>query len=183
MRAYEWKPGRGVLLLWMLLALPLTLAGFVLFGGALALRQGGEATISVGGDELHLLALPIVALALLALLHEAVHGLTMRAFGVRPHYYAGTFRKLMPYLACTAPRHGFTKAQYIAITLAPALAISSLGVMWMLVGPGAEFLVLPFALHLAGCIGDFWMAALTLLAPTGARIEDTGTGLRVHTSV
>lgn len=183
MRAYEWKPGQGVLLLWVLLAVPLTLAGFVLFGGVLALRQGGEATISFGTAELPLLVVPIVALVLLGLLHEGVHGLTMRAFGVRPRYSAGTFRKLMPYLACTAPRHGFTKAQYLAIALAPALVLSALGVAWILIGPGAEWLVLPFALHLAGCIGDLWMAALTLLAPTGARIEDTGTGLRVHNAV
>jgi Putative zincin peptidase len=176
-RVYEWQPGRGVLLLWVLLAFPLTLAGMVIFGGVLATRHGGEATVSIGAGELPLL---LFALLLLGALHEGAHGLVIRAVGARPCYSAGTYRKLMPYLACTAPGYRFTKREYLAIALAPAVMLSALGVGWTLAGPGAQWLVLPLAFHLAGCIGDFWMAGVTLAAPANARVEDMGTGLRVH---
>ena len=115
-RVYEWQPGRGVLLLWVLLAFPLSLAGMVIFGGVVATRHGGEAIVSIGAGELPLL---LFALLLLGALHEGAHGLVIRALGARPCYSAGAYRKLMPYLACTAPGYRFTKREYLAIALLP----------------------------------------------------------------
>ena len=39
---------------------------------------------------------------------------------------------------------------------------------------------MPLALHLAGCVGDFWLATLALRQPPGALFEDLKTGIRFH---
>jgi Putative zincin peptidase len=154
-----------VQLLWALLGLALLIVGLALFG-ALA----GEGTVAIG-------ALSLIAVPVLLILHELLHGAAMKPFGARPRYSAGLLGKALPYLSCGAPGHRFTRGQYLVVALAPAVVLSAAGAAAV---PLAEWLVFPLAVHLAGCVGDFWMSGRALHTPPGARIEDTGTGMRVH---
>jgi len=39
-------------------------------------------------------------------------------------------------------------------------------------------LVFPLAMHLGGCVGDWWILSVVLRLPAGVRIEDTEEGFR-----
>jgi hypothetical protein len=45
----------------------------------------------------------------------------------------------------------------------------------------AGWVVLPFAVHIAGCIGDWFLIAVALRAPRGSLVEDMKDGLVVYT--
>jgi hypothetical protein len=46
---------------------------------------------------------------------------------------------------------------------------------------GCVAFVLPFAVHMAGCIGDWFLVAIALRAPRGAQVEDMKDGLIFYT--
>jgi hypothetical protein len=176
----DWRPSSREGLVWNVLALPLLFVGLIGFGW-LAIRDvptSGSAT--VGATSLLLWVLGTLALAVaLFLAHEGLHGLVMAAFGGRPRFGAMMMARVVPVLYTTAPGHVFSGAQYLAVSLTPAAAISILGVAACLTPAGLIFVV-PLAIHLSGCVGDF-AATLRLLAqPRGTSCEDLPDGLRFH---
>lgn len=176
----EWIPGTKEGIALNLGAAVLSVLGLVLFTAlyiAVRASEGGF-TVGLGG-----LALLIVAIVLVMIIHEGVHGIAMAVFGARPRFGAQLTARVMPVLYCTATGVLFTKAQFLVIALAPFVVLNLVlaGLIgWM---PGGGWLVVPAALHLGGCIGDLWMAVLVARLPTGTMVEDLRSGMRFHQPV
>src|SRR5690606_317700 len=101
----------------------------------------------------------LAVVLVLMILHEGVHGIAIAAFGGKPEYGAIMIGKVMPALYCTSPGTRFTRAQFIVIALAPAVVIG-LGTAVAIAALPAGWLVVPAAMHLGGCVGDFAMTII-----------------------
>lgn len=113
----------------MALGLALTLVGLYLYGGLYAAMHG-VAEMSVEGGQVFLGLWVSLGLILISI-HELTHGLTASLYGARPLYGAGLMHRVVPYLYCTVERHQFTRTQYAAVALAPALLVSGVGAVWV----------------------------------------------------
>ena len=171
----EWHPTRTTWILWMILGLPILYVGAVVYTLA-ALH--GETQRSVSGT-LDMGQLIVVVLLCFGLMwvHEGVHGIFMLAFGARPQF--GMLRTgLLPYaFYATDPGHRFARRQYLAVSLAPLAILGLLGIPLCML-PFGGYLVVPFALHLAGCIGDIAISRHVLQGPPTVICEDLRDGVR-----
>ena len=125
---------------------------------------------------------PLVGASILVptfVLHELLHGLAMSRYGARPTYGAGIYHKVLPYLYCTANGHRFTRTQFAVVCVAPVVLISFFGAFCVAFISYGSWLIVPLGIHLAGCIGDFWMLALAYRQPRGTLFEDLKTGVRI----
>ena len=121
----------------------------------------------------------LVAYAATVVLHELVHGLTMRVFGARPQY--GALLKHLLFYA-TAPGYGFRRNAYITVALAPLVVLSGLAILGMFLVQGTVWvapLALCAALNAGGAAGDLWMASMILRYAKTAYIVDERDGFRV----
>lgn len=177
----DWTLTERTLRLWTIASVVLSLLGVVAYTLVYAVGQDRSVAFSSRGWALLAAVLVTTALTLpLYVVHEWIHGLAMRRFGVRPRYGWGQVGGLPGYLYCTAAGARFSRRQYVAIALAPALLVSALGVLAIVVLPWGGWLVVPLAFHFGGCAGDFWAVALILRRPRGTRIEDRESGVRFH---
>lgn len=152
-------------------------AGIPLFSLPSIVRLGGAgARIQIGPLDV-LLVLAITAVLVVA--HEAIHALVMLRYGAHPRFGAILVGRVMPALYATAQGHRFTRGQYLAVAVAPALTISVLGFLACF-GPWGGFLILPLAFHLGGCVGDGFAAWRVLREPSGTVFEDLRDGIRFH---
>ena len=167
----------GLLSVLSLVALP---PAFVFFafvtgplGGPFDLRNG-EFTFHV--DLVGLALIIVVALFVLPVIHELVHGAVAAFFGGRPVYGIG------PGVAFCHFREFVGIGAYAAILVAPLLVLSVVGVLLMPVTPGLlRGSLLAFLItNAAGAVGD--IAALTQLfrLPAGVLIADTSSGFEVY---
>jgi hypothetical protein len=176
-RAEDWHPSREVVLAWSIMGVALSLAGIILFAATYAFARGeGGGTI-----EISLMALVVPTLVVFVLLgaHEWIHGLTMACLGARPQYGAGLYKHVMPYFYCTSPGHGFTRAQFAAVSAAPLVLVSSAGALSVAFVPLGGWLVVPLGVHLGGCIGDIWFLGIIARLPQGTVLENLATGVRI----
>jgi hypothetical protein len=88
--------------------------------------------------------------------------------------------KVLPYFYCTSPGQRFSVTRYVVVALAPTVVINAMLIAGLLSGLGGWF-VLPFAVHIGGCIGDWFLTVRALRAPRGSLIEDMKDGLILHT--
>lgn len=177
----EWTLTERTTRLWTAASVVLSLVGVVAFAGLYAVTHGGAGGFSMRGWQFLVAVLVTTALTLpLYVVHEWIHGLTMRRFGIRARYGWGQVAGLPGYLYCTAPGARFTRIRYLAIALAPFLLVSALGILAIAMLPWGGWLVLPLAFHFGGCVGDFWAVALILRRPRGTQIEDLESGLRFY---
>ena len=169
----EWHPTRTTWILWLILALPILYVGAVVYTTAAfhgEIPQSASGTLGMG---------PLIAVVLLCFglmwVHEGVHGIFMRAFGARPKF--GMLRiGVLPYAFYTTdPGHRFNRRQYLAVSLAPLAILGPLGIPLCMLSP---YLVVPFALHLAGCIGDIAISRRVLQGPPTVTCEDLRDGVR-----
>jgi len=115
-----------------------------------------------------------IALVLVPLLHEAVHGIAAMLAGVRPSYGIG------PGFAYTTFPEPVAKRAYLAIGLAPLVVLSALGLPLAVVWDGGAGLVLFFlVVNAAGAIGDLWMSWRIALQPRNALFVDLADGFAV----
>ncbi len=168
------KPSRLVAL--QILAIPLlVLTGGIFFGLASILGAlPGGFSFSTGG-----VILAIVSIVLTIILHELVHGITMRALGARPQYGV-MWDKLMFY--ATSPGHAYRRAGYIAVALAPLLALSVVAVLGMMLFAGSAWVVLLAlcaTMNASGAIGDLWILTVVLRYPSHAYVVDERDGVRI----
>jgi len=179
----EWRPSRADALLLNVLAVPLLLIGVAGFLRLATLRlpTAGRASLELSSVLLFLL-LTVLLTALLFVVHEAVHGLVMAAFGARPRFGALMIAGMAPALYTTAPGHRFSRAQYLAVGLTPAVAISAVGALACLTATGL-ILVVPLSIHLSGCVGDFAATLRLSREPRGTLCEDLRDGIRFHRPV
>ena len=169
----EWRPGGGSMVWWSVLALVIAVIGLIVYSVPVWLRTG-QTKIGVGFADLMVV---IVLLAVVVIIHEGIHGLVMLAFGASPRFGATVIAKAFPALYATAPGHRFTRRQYLVIALAPALIISVAGFALAFASFGG-YVVVPMALHLSGCTGDFIASSRVLGEPDGTLYEDLRDGIR-----
>lgn len=178
----EWRPNLTTAVLWNLFAVPMMIGSLLLFFRLATLRLGTSGTaVFRPVDLLLILLVTVLVTAALLAAHEGVHGLVMAGFGARPRFGALMIARLMPALFTTAPGHLFTRPQYLAVALTPAGAISALGALACLT-PAGLYLVVPLAIHFAGCVGDFTASLRLLREPRGTLCEDLRDGIRFHRS-
>ncbi len=121
----------------------------------------------------------VAGYAVTIILHELVHGQTMRLFGARPRYGA-MLTHLLFYT--TAPGYGFRRNSYILVAVAPLVVLSCLAVPGMVLLQGTVWvLLLAFCatMNWAGACGDLWMISVVLRYPKTAFVVDERDGFRV----
>lgn len=112
-------------------------------------------------------------------LHELVHGLTMRLFGARPQYGI-RFKQLLFY--ANAPGYGFRRNAYIIATLAPLVLLSVLAILGISILQGTAWaMLLAFcaAFNIAGAAGDLAIVRMVLRYSEKGYIVDEQDGFRV----
>jgi hypothetical protein len=176
----EWRPGRAAAVLLNVLAVPLLLAGLAGFLWLAAPHLASSGRLVFGMlDLLRLLLLTVALTVLLFVAHEGLHGLMMAAFGARPRFGALMIGGVAPALYTTAPGHSFSRAQYLAVAVTPAIVLSGLGALTCLTAVG-PLLVVPLSIHLSGCVGDLAATFRLLREPPKTRCEDLRDGIRFH---
>ena len=143
-----------------------------------SLHAGGAAPfvalLAAGGEILTILVITVLFL----LLHEYCHGLAFRWAGARPCYGFKLVGRIYPVFYTTAPGRWFTRDQYRINALAPTVGVNLVGITLLcLAAPWVrELLILPLAIHLSGCVGDWWMLLVLSGFPSGTQVEDTKNG-------
>ncbi|QIN29961.1 DUF3267 domain-containing protein [Brevibacterium luteolum] len=176
--ARQWIPGRTAAALINIIGALVVPAGLVFY---FFLWARGRAAGGGSFDMAQLLLGIAVTLALIAILlgiHEAMHAVTMRVFGARPQVGLTRIGGMIPAVYCIAPGARFSKPQYLAIALAPLVVIGGGCALIIAVVPSSGWLVLPAAVHLAGCVGDVVLAGAALRQPPETLIEELPAGLQ-----
>jgi hypothetical protein len=119
------------------------------------------------------IAVNIVGYVLMIPLHEAAHALVILALGGRPR-----FGLKLPFAAyCTAPNQLFLRDGYIAVALAPLVALSGLALVVAALAPNiAAGLLLAVAGNVSGAVGDLEVVRGIRKQPHDTLIADTETG-------
>ena len=163
-----------------LLGLLVTVAGLAGYATLAAVRHPSGSVVFAGWEWLVGLLALVAAIGVLLVLHEGTHALAMLRTGARPSFGVGMAGGILPYAYTTARGHLFSPLEYVAVALAPSLVLIPVTVALVGWAPYGGWLVLPAAIHLGGCIGDWWLVALAARQPSGSRFEDLEDGLRVH---
>ena len=154
----------------------LIFSGWFFSAAALAVQPAAQVSLlSVrinGLDALWTVAAVLGVMALVILVHEAIHGVGFWLLcGVRPTF---AFRGAYAYAA--APGWYLPRDRYLLTGLAPLVLISlvCLG-LFIVVPAGWVFpLVLAAVLNASGAVGDIWVAVLLLRQPRQALAIDEG---------
>ncbi len=123
-----------------------------------------------------LVAGTVVALVL----HEGVHGLVMARYGARPQFGVGMMQGQVPYAYATSPGFRYTGRQFWWVAMMPTFAVNAILATLVFTMPWGPFLVLPAALHLSGCVGDWTILRMISEHPEGTLVEDTRDGVILH---
>jgi hypothetical protein len=135
------------------------------------------ATGASGGGitGLGLLLVIVITFALMA-----IHGLVIARFGGTPRYGATMVEKVLPALSCTSPGSLLTRRQFVLIGLAPAMVRVPATALSVALLPHVGWLVVPAAMHLGGCIGDFTMTFIVARLAPGSLVEDLKSDMRLY---
>lgn len=135
----------------------------------------GPAALLIG------LVVTLVALGVIVVVHELLHGAVILALGGRPTFGAGrTEEGGLAFFYTTAPGQLFNRREYAVVALAPLVLLGGLLAWWVWAWPLGGWLVVPAALHLSGCVGDLGLTWLALRQPRGTLIEDRKVGVAFH---
>ncbi|MGZ3602346.1 MAG: DUF3267 domain-containing protein [Ktedonobacterales bacterium] len=161
---------------WLLAAATVGFVGLDV-AASIAQRAGplpsGSAALQIGA----VIAGNIAGYLIMVPVHEAVHAAMILALGGRPRF--GLKLPLAAY--CTAPGQLFTRAGYIAVALAPLVALTAAGIVatWLAPHVGA-YLVLGLAGNVSGAVGDLVAVARLRGLPSRALIADTQVGYTAY---
>jgi hypothetical protein len=173
--AVDWIPSRETVAIWNIASAPLGLAGAALFG---LVSCRGQIPAGFDIEWQVMMAIAVVTLGVF-IAHELIHAWAMKRFGAQPRFglaEGGGFALSSAFYA-TAPGHLFTRSQYAAVTLAPALLISGVGLLFCLT-PLAVVVWLPLTFHLMSCVSDIAIALRAVRQPHGTLCEDLPEGVR-----
>ncbi|HEX8032594.1 MAG TPA: DUF3267 domain-containing protein [Ktedonobacterales bacterium] len=134
---------------------------------------GGSAALQIGA----VIAGNIAGYVVMVPVHEAVHAAMILALSGRPR-----FGLKLPFAAyCTAPDQLFTRNGYIAVALAPLVALTAAGIVatWLAPHVGA-YLVLGLAGNVSGAVGDLVAVERLRRLPARALIADTQVGYTAY---
>jgi hypothetical protein len=130
-----------------------------------------------GSTFLHIVGV-IVAISLVLIVHELVHGLFFWiATRTRPK-----FGFQLTYAYAAAPDWYIPVRFYWWIGIAPFLLLGIIGILWLIVAPEflLLYLVVAIAMNTAGSIGDLWILYTLFLQPAGCLVNDRGDGISFY---
>lgn len=169
------KPWRIATL--QILSIPLMFVWGILFYWLA--RALGEMPLRFGFSPWTFLILLVGTIAGVMVVHELAHGWTMRFFGGRPEY--GVMWKQMLVYA-TTPGVPYTRKQFLLITFAPLISITTLCLVLMVILSGSSWVFILFVaatINTTGAIGDLWIAFLVKRYPPTALVVDERDGVRI----
>ena len=140
-----------------------------------AIPAAGTQTFVIVNWTLAILA----GVAVTVVLHELIHGITMRRYGAKPKYGV-LWSGLMFY--ATAAGFAFRRNDYLKVALAPLLVLSLivLVVLAMPISANlATLLIICGSFNAAGAIGDLWITRIVLRYPAHAYVIDERDGVRI----
>lgn len=178
--AVEWTPGKSVVLFMNIAGIALMALGLVLYFLAWAGEDGSTSFVFSGLAMIVGLVVTLALTFILMVIHEAIHGVVVAAFGARPKFGVTMIGKAIPAFYCTAPGKRFTKTQFLIVALAPLVILGGLLFPVVAFVPLGGWLVLPAAIHLGGCVGDMALAWVAARQPRGTLIEDMKSGMRFY---
>ena len=154
-----------------LVLMVLLIAGAVLLGRPIHIsgRHLGELLLKtlvfLGGTALYMV------------LHELVHGLTIRLCGAKPFY---GFRTAYAYAGSHAY---FSRGAYLAVALSPVLLWGAAIALLLAVIPAGWFwpVYLIQVMNLSGAAGDYYVTYRILQMPPDTLVQDTGTEMTFYT--
>ncbi|HHU40648.1 MAG TPA: DUF3267 domain-containing protein [Propionibacterium sp.] len=127
-----------------------------------------------------LLGLLVVGTAGSLVLHEGVHGLVMARYGAGPQFGVGMMQGQVPYAYATSPGFRYTRRQFWWVAMMPTFVVNAVLAVLVFVLPWGPYLVLPAAIHLSGCVGDWMILKVIAPHPEGTLVEDTREGVILH---
>lgn len=121
----------------------------------------------------------IVGMIVYMVLHELVHGITMKYFGAGKIHYG--FTGLYAYAGAD---DYFDKSSYIIIALAPVVFWGVvLAVINLFVSPGWFWVVYGIQIiNLSGAAGDLYVTAKFSRMPSDILVKDVGIGMTVYSA-
>ncbi len=122
------------------------------------------------------LGLLAVAVLVVVVLHEGLHGATGSLLGYRP-----MFGMKPPRMFTTFDRE-IRRDHLLMIALAPLVILDTAFIAAYLTVPGKVFWDLCFAVNTLGAIGDVWIATCILRYPPDTLFQDTNNGVEVWAS-
>lgn len=123
-------------------------------------------------DALILVGILLVLMAVMVVLHEALHGFCFWGFTrVQPRF---AFKGAYAYAAL--PDWFLPRGQYLVTALAPFFGITILGLLLLAVAPPSWFLavLVVMVFNASGAAGDLVVAGWLLLQPPGTYVQDRG---------
>jgi hypothetical protein len=121
----------------------------------------------------------IVALVLVMLIHELVHGVFFWRFaGQRPTF---GIKGLFPYAAAPSGVY-FPRNQFLVVGIAPLVLLTLVGLLLMVIAPVVvvPILLLFIAFNVAGAAGDLVMVVWLLSYSPDTLMQDNGSGVIVY---
>jgi hypothetical protein len=121
----------------------------------------------------------VIALVLVMLIHELVHGLFYWRFaGQRPTF---GIKGLGVYVAAPSEVY-LPRNQYLVVGIAPLVLLTLVGLLLVIIVPVVvvPILILFVAFNAAGAAGDLLMAARLLSYPLDALMQDNDSGVIVY---
>lgn len=135
---------------------------------------GGQRTGSLS-VSLTTLPLAAIALVLVVVVHEGIHGLAALAFGGRPSFGAG------PGFFYTTTRKPLQRSGYAVVALGPLAVINGGSIAVAILWPSLTGWLLAVSLiNVSGVGGDLWMAYRILRHPRRALFVDLADGFAVY---
>jgi hypothetical protein len=120
-----------------------------------------------------LVALVTVAIVIVVVVHEGLHGGVGMLLGHRPVF------GLEPPLVYTTYKEKIPRDHLIAIALAPLILIDIACITLYLLGTLRLFAVLCFAVNTIGALGDVWIVLKISRHTRDSLIQDTKAGVQV----
>lgn len=177
----EWTPDATVERRLAFLSVVVLFLAVVLHTVLWALPRGVQETSFGLWTAVLALVVTVVLVLAIVVVHELLHGLVIVLVGGRPTFGAGRSESgAVAFFYTTAPGHLFTRAQYVVVALAPLVVLGALLLWWVWAGPWGGWVVIPAAIHLAGCVGDVGLTMLVLRQPGGTLVEDRKIGVTFH---
>lgn len=115
----------------------------------------------------------VLAIIVVIILHESVHGVVAMIFGCKPIF------GIRPPLVYVTFTRKIKREQFIAVTLAPLIVLDTAFGLLFVSELLKEFSYFCLIINTLGAVGDVWMTLKLLPYEKGAMVQDTKTGLEI----
>jgi hypothetical protein len=159
-----------------LAGLAILVVGLIVYGGVWAAATGSSgAAISLWD-----VVFDLVGWVGIMIVDEGIDGVAIAAFGGKPEFGATMVGKALPAFYCTSVGTRFSRVQFVTIALAPAIVLGVGTAIAIAALPAGGWLVVPAAIHIGGCVGDFAMTIVAARLPAESLVEDMKSGMRIY---